>query len=112
VNLFIPDYRHAVFNEKVENGEIPLQVDESAKIPILQFQSIIEECRQRYRSGWIKSYREKTSSEFYAIVKEYMEHNGFITIDERHDAILLRPVMGKVIGKYPKDFTLEGDTNE
>ncbi len=101
-----------VLKEKIERREIFLQADESAKLSLTQFQSIIEECRRRYASGLIKTFREKTGTEFYQLVEEYMEINGFILIDHRHAEVQLRPIIGKIVGNYPKDFLTEEAVNE
>ena len=103
---------NAIIHEKIEKGEILVPADENARLAILQFQSLIDECKNRYGSGFVKTYRDKTSSEFYKIVKNYMESYGFIIIDERHDEVLLRPILGKIIGRYPKEFLKVGKGND
>lgn len=103
---------NAIIYEKIEQGEVIVQADENARVPILQFQSLIDECKNRYGAGFVKTYRDKTSSEFYKIVKNYMELYGFIIMDERHDEVLLRPILGKIIGRYPKEFLKVGKGND
>lgn len=68
---------------------------------------VIENCKNLYGSGFIKTYREKTTAEFIREVKNYMEELEFI--QETDAGVYLNPVIGKIAGEYPKDF---GGKNE
>lgn len=94
-----------VIHGKIQTGEISLLKDETAVISYSFFRSIIDECKTLYGNGLIKTYREKTSMEFFKSVREYMESYGFIRL-EREEKVILYPILGKVIGKYPKDFVV------
>ena len=63
---------------------------------------LVEQCRERYGKGFIKGYREMTTSDFVTEVLEYMEELAMITIEGQE--VRLHPVVGKIIGKYPKRF--------
>lgn len=96
---------NSVIYEKIQTGEISLSKDETAVISYSFFRSMIDECKTLYGKGLIKTYREKTSIEFFKSVREYMESYGFIKV-EREEKVILYPILGKAIGKYPKDFTV------
>ena len=70
------------------------------------FRQQIEQCKHKYEEGFIKSYREMTSGEFVKEVEEYMKQLNMIK--EYEEGIEIYPIIGKVIGKYPKDFKLGG----
>jgi len=99
---------NSIIYEKIQAGAISLFKDESAVISYSFFRSMIDECKTVYGNGLIKTYREKTSTEFFKSVKEYMEYYGFIKV-EREEKVILNPILGKVIGKYPKDFKAGGE---
>lgn len=94
---------NSVIYGKIQTGEISLLKDETAVISYSLFRSMIDECKTLYGNGLIKTYREKTSMEFFKTVREYMESYGFVKV-EREEKVILFPILGKVIGKYPKDF--------
>ena len=94
---------NSVINEKINRGEIKIGTDEKGVISMVSFRSIVDECRQRYGAGLIKSYRDKTSQEFFEVVKEFMELYCFIKIEDK-EHVILNQVIGKIQGQYPKDY--------
>ena len=69
------------------------------------FIRLLEECRERYKSGFNKTFREMTTEEFSREVLDYMTQLNLI--ETRRDTVLIRPVAGKIAGKYPADFAAE-----
>ena len=51
-----------------------------------------------------------TFGEIYREVYEYMSE--LMLIEERHEDIIIKPVMGKIMGTYPPDFHLKGAKDE
>lgn len=98
-----------LFRRKIEDGNIEVPVGEDIVISKQQFLMISEECKRRYGNGWIKTYREMTMGEFCKKLKEYMILMEMIM--EKHDQVIVYPIVGKVAGRYPKDFK-GGETNE
>lgn len=98
-----------LFRQKIEDGNIEVPVGEDIVISKQQFLMISEECKRRYGNGWIKTYREMTMGEFCKKLKEYMILMEMIM--EKHDQVIVYPIVGKVAGRYPKDFK-GGETNE
>ena len=62
----------------------------------------MEECKRKFGGGFNKTYREMTLAEFYRAVSAYMEELSLIEMGE--DTVMINPVAGKIIGRYPKDF--------
>lgn len=99
-----------LITDKIERGEIPILFGGQMRLPKEGFRGIVEECKEKYGSGLNKSYRELTSGEFYREVRAYMQEMEMIA--EEKDDILIRPVAGKIIGKYPEDFLKNGGSDE
>lgn len=99
-----------IIRGKIDKGEVKLRNDETADISHTYFRTMIEECKQTYQHGFNKTYREKTSTEFYEQIKDEMLRFGFITEDDRKEYIRLMPVIGKLIGRFPEEFENEGGT--
>lgn len=83
--------------------------DEQVIMPMEEFDGIIEKCKELYGHGFIKSYRELTTLEFVAEVKNYMEEIELIEINGNQ--VCISPVTGRIVGAYPKDFQT-GGTND
>lgn len=95
-----------LIREKVEQRKFHLQTDELIRISMEEFRSLIEECKRRFGSGFIKTYREMTTEEFYRELSVYLMNLEFV--ERQREDIIIRPVLGRVIGKYPADFDGNG----
>lgn len=93
---------NSLLADKIDGGEIPVLFGGQIQIPKEVFRNIVEECKEKYGNGLIKSYREMTSGEFYREVRAYMLEMEMI--EEEKEDVLIRPVIGKIIGKYPEEF--------
>lgn len=91
--------------QKLEAGELEAPPDEQLVLPRETFRRLLEECRERYRSGFNKTFREMTTEEFSREVLDYMTQLNLI--ETRRDTVLIRSVAGKIAGKYPADFAAE-----
>lgn len=92
---------------KIKSSDVKLEWNEFAIIDIVEFERYILECRNLYIGGLVKTYRDKTSTEFIKVVEEYMEEIGFINIDTKLNQVKLYPIIGKIAGEYPDDFRIE-----
>lgn len=101
----------SLLREKVDRGEYALQKDESVMISREAFRSLLEECKERFGGGFIKTYREMVTEEFYREISSYLINLELVV--EQRDDILIRPLFGRMIGRYPADFGAErGDADE
>lgn len=87
---------------RIDTGQIDPGPEEKILISREAFTETLENCREKYRGGFIKTYREMTAKEFTEKITDYMKELGLI--EEQHRDIWISPAVGKVTGHYPKDF--------
>ena len=95
-----------LIREKVEQRVFSLQNDESIRISMEEFRSLIEECKRCFGSGFNKTYREMTTEEFFREIAAYL--TNLELAERQRENMMIRPVLGKLIGKYPADFDGNG----
>lgn len=86
--------------ENLESGKLVQAADERIHLSVIEFERLTQICRERYSSNFSKTYREKTSMEFGSLVKEAMVWMELIDIDIESQEVVIRPVVGKLIGQY------------
>lgn len=96
---------NSLIGEKIQEGKIVPGAEEQILLPREIFLGILEECRERYSRGFIKTYREMTTKEFCQEVLSYMKELSLI--EERREDIWVSGAAGKIAGEYPKDFLKE-----
>lgn len=96
--------------EKVENRIFCPQTDETIRLSQEEYRGLIEECKRRFDSGFIKTYREMTTGDFYREISSYLLNLELV--EKQREDIIIRPVLGRVIGKYPADFGGNGGRGE
>lgn len=73
-----------------------------------QFEQMIERVKEEYEEGWGVEYREKSGLK--KITDDVLEHLidwSFARVEKETGLIILLPAVGRMIGKYPKDFKRE-----
>lgn len=101
---------NSLIGEKIQEGKIVPGAEEQIDLPGEAFLGILEECRERYSRGFIKTYREMTTKEFCQEVLSYMKELSLI--EERRGDIWVSGAAGKIAGQYPKDFLEELNIGE
>lgn len=101
---------HSVIQEKIQRNELVLGAEEKLVVPGEYFTGILEECRERYSKGFIKTYREMTTREFCQQVKDYMTELALI--EEEFGSVRIHTGVGKIAGQYPRDFQKNGGEDE
>lgn len=91
-----------LIREKVKKGVYQVPRDECIRISKEEFRALIEECKSRFSHGFSKMYREMLTDGFYKEVYDFFLELEVIR-EEWQDVVIL-PVVGKIIGVYPKDF--------
>jgi len=99
-----------LIREKVNQRQFHIQMDETIQISREEFRSLIEECKRCFGGGFIKTYREMTTEEFYQEISAYLF--SLELVEQERENIKIRPILGKVIGKYPVDFHGNGGRTE
>lgn len=101
---------NSLIGEKIQEGKIVPGAEEQILLPREAFLGILEECRERYSRGFIKTYREMTTKEFCQEVLSYMKELSLI--EEKRGDIWVSGAAGKIAGQYPKDFLEELNIGE
>ena len=91
-----------LIREKVETGRYDLKDGENIKISGEEFRSLIEECKKRFGGGFTKTYREMVTEEFYREISASLINRELV--ENQREDVLIRPALGRAIGRYPVDF--------
>ena len=91
-----------LIREKAEAGRYTLQDGENIRISEEEFRSLIEECKKRFGGGFTKTYREMVTEEFYREISGSLVNLELV--EKQREDVLIRPAIGRVIGRYPADF--------
>ena len=81
----------------MKEGQLLPEEDEAILLSIASFQSILEQCKQQYGSGFLKKYREMETGEFTSLLMDKMEQYGFITVNKQNEEVEIHPITGKLI---------------
>ena len=95
----------AEIQQHIKKGVWKRQTNEIYVVSEVEFQKILSEVKQKYRSGFTKNYREMPQGEFVKIVEEMMERWMFIQKRPLEHQVFILPACGKLKGSYPQNFT-------
>ena len=73
-----------------------------------KFSELVRNCREEWKKGWSKEFREMEEAKLIETVRVYMENWMLIRCEQ--DQVVILPAAGRLAGFYPKDF--EGGTEE
>lgn len=96
--------------ELVEDGSLEKREDDVLLVSLVQLERIIEDCREKYRQGWSKEYREMTANRLYEEVMTYMQGFGMLEVNRPEKEVRIMPLAGKISGSYPSDFAMTSET--
>lgn len=82
-----------------ENGEVILTEGE--------FDQLIDSLHKSYSAGWSKNFREKSVGAIRAELIQAMKDWMMVDVDANTAMIRIKPLLGVMIGEYPKDFQKE-----
>ena len=100
---------NGIIRELLDKGDISKKGDDTITISQLKFNNIISLCRQRYRSGWSKGFREMKIETLFDEVISYMKNFSMLKVYDKRKELTILPLVGKITGRYPKDFNIEGE---
>ncbi len=92
------------FAAMVRSGELKPDKYEMVRMDQAAFEEELVKCREKYSKGLLKTYRDKTSTEFAKIAEDAMVQYGFVKRDRAHGQVVLLPLMGRIVGEYPENF--------
>lgn len=73
----------------------------------LEFDQLLEECRQRTGAGWTKEYRDMPMAKLKRELLAALVDWKMACVDEEAGFIWLTPLLGRTIGAYPEDYKPE-----
>lgn len=83
------------------------------RMTAFMFEQTVKEVHAIYGKGWSKQYREGSITATMNELIDVLFDWEMIIMEEDTGAYVLRPLLGRITGKYPKDFlTEEGDNHE
>lgn len=86
----------------ISEGKLLLEDDDRIIMSNNSFSNFLMEVRRIHGHGFTKTLRDCSEQLFISNIKKYMKEFSMIREDE--DTIILMPVIGKIIGEYPKDY--------
>lgn len=86
----------------VEEGRWKRSTDDTIKLTQEDYQKVVEVLIHEKSEGWSKAYREASKERIaYELLQEMQR---FKMIEVKEEQIVILPLVGKIIGDYPKDF--------
>ncbi|MCD7766357.1 MAG: TIGR02678 family protein [Lachnospiraceae bacterium] len=83
-----------------------LSVTETVRVDQTEFERMLKSVKAEYGAGFPKNYRELPEGEFVREVMDAMELWTFISRERRTHQVVIWPLTGKMLGRYPEDFEL------
>jgi len=97
----------ALIRELVEAGNLVVDAYGRVRLTPVDFENLVDTCRERYSSGWSKQYREAmvstTANDLMTLLVEWK----MLEVEAETGMVLLLPALVRTIGEYPDDFSLE-----
>lgn len=98
--------------EKINCDELTIGSNDTITVSKAYFESLIQELKNRYGTGWSKEYREKTIIDLNEDIVKYMKDFNMIKNIKGEKEIVLLPLIGKVIGNYPNSYIEKIESEE
>ena len=79
----------------------------------VMFEQTVKELHAIYGKGWSKQYREGSITTTMNELIDVLFDWEMVRVEKETGAYILQPLLGRISGKYPKDFLIkEGDVHE
>lgn len=88
--------------KRVQEGTLKPKENDMIILDESEFDNILIKVREEEGHGFAKIYREASTERYILDIKKYMASFSFIKREE--GIIKLMPLIGKIIGEYPKDY--------
>ncbi len=89
-----------IIRENISN--LNLKEDDIIYFEKEEFNKLLLDLRKENGHGFTKTLREYSDELYIHTIKEYMK--SFSMLDIKDNLVLILPLMGKIIGDYPKDY--------
>ncbi|WP_031515839.1 TIGR02678 family protein [Desulfofalx alkaliphila] len=97
-----------VRKQRTDNN-IPLHHDGSLCLTPIDYQRWVEQCKERFGSGWSKQFREASVPVVAGELLKYLQNWKMARRDSETGVILLQPLLARITGKYPKEFVAKNE---
>ena len=94
----------ADIRKKIESGEWKSRSDETVQVEQMEFERLLQDVKEKYGTGFTKSFREMPTGEFFAVIMEELEQWTFIRRVPGEHRVVIYPAAGKMTGRYPDDY--------
>ena len=94
----------AAIRQRIEDNVWNISADEICLTDIVEFDNMLREVRDKYKSGFTKNYRTMPEGEFVKLIKDEMERWMFIRVNDKTHQVMIYPAAGKIQGAYPDDY--------
>ena len=91
--------------KKIENKEWKITRDEMCVVDKIEFEALVKNIKRDYGSGFSKMYRDMPEGEFIENVTDEMEKWMFLKKENDTHQVKICPLVGKIQGNYPDDYT-------
>lgn len=78
--------------------------DGRIQVTLVEFEQLLRKIRREQGAGFMKSLRDLTDGEFVRRVETEMTLWRLLAIDEAQQLVMILPMAGKIIGRYPQDY--------
>ena len=92
----------AEFQTELMKGTLQKQENECIYMTQGKFAELILTCREKWREGWSKEFREMEERKLCETVMQYMKNWMMIRVEE--EQVIILPGAGRMTGFYPEDF--------
>lgn len=96
--------------DRIKAGELHLDSNSNMILDRDDFLDILRNLKEEKSAGWSKEYRECRDDYLFDSVVNYMK--GYCMLYETGEMFYIKPLTGKIIGEYPKEFLERGDAGE
>lgn len=86
----------------IESGQLKKEENECILLTKEQFENLIVSCREKWKDGWSKEFREREERKLVETICQYME--DWMMLSCERDMMIILPAVGRVTGYYPADF--------
>lgn len=78
--------------------------DDRIQVTLVEFEQLLRKIRREQGAGFMKSLRDLTDGEFVRRMETEMTLWRLLAIDEAQQLVMILPMAGKIIGRYPQDY--------
>lgn len=95
----------SIVREGQNKADLPRQADGTLHLTWVDFEKLVQACKERFGAGWSKQYREGDLSQIANSLLEHLIDWEMAAQVVDTGTIILYPLLIRNVGKYPADFT-------